>query len=215
MTPDAIRDRLNLSGDQLTLLNEYLYQRNQAYRAQVDRYRKKRAAANGEVERKMVEIAVRKQLSGEFAEQLARHALAPMAARVETQRSTYVAGEGRYTRTDLFLADLRIPVVLGRGKGLGAQVRGSLAVEVKCGMPSYLYAEKDHLVFQAKGHAQADARCTLCSRDIHDLPPDKESELREALRSSGSPLIAMMPSKVEIDRSILAFIRSGEERVRP
>ena len=66
-------------------------------------------------------------------------------------------------------------------------------------------------MFQAGGHKQADAHCTLCSRDIHDLPADKEKELRDTLREAGSPLVGMLPSKNEIDQSCLDFIRQGEE----
>ncbi len=39
-----------------------------------------------------------------------------------------------------------------------------MAFEVKCGKAEYLYSQKDHMVFQAEGHKQADAQCTLCSR---------------------------------------------------
>ena len=67
------------------------------------------------------------------------------------------------------------------------------------------------MVFQAEGHQQADAQCTLCSRDIHDLPPEKEKELRDTLRAAGSPLVATLPRKNEIDQSCLVFIRQGEE----
>ncbi|MBN0595780.1 hypothetical protein JTM42_35445, partial [Pseudomonas aeruginosa] len=40
------------------------------------------------------------------------------------------------------------------------------------------------MIFQAEGHKQADAQCTLCSRDIHDLPEEKQKELRKALREA-------------------------------
>lgn len=65
--------------------------------------------------------------------------------------------------------------------------------------------------FPTEGHKQADAQCTLCSRDIHDLPPEKEKELRDTLRDAGSPMVGMLPSKNEIDQSCLYFIRQGEE----
>jgi len=82
-----------------------------------------------------------------------------------------------------------------------------MAFEVKSGKPEYLYNQKEHMLFQAEGHKQADLHCTLCSRDIHDLTPEKEKELRDALRTAGSPLIGMLPSKNDIDRSCLAFIK--------
>ena len=86
-----------------------------------------------------------------------------------------------------------------------------MAFEVKCGKAEYLYSQKDHMVFQAEGHKQADAQCTLCSRDIHDMQPEKEKELRDTLRDAGSPMVGMLPSKNEIDQSCLDFIRQDEE----
>lgn len=211
ITPDIIRDRMNLSREQQRLLQEYLYDRNPAYRNLVDKYRSEWAAANGDVERNIVNRKVRIQLSGEYAEQLARQALAPLGGSIETQGRTFVGDEGAYTKTDLIVGDLHVPVVLGRGEGMGAPVGGSMAFEVKCGKADYLYSQKDHMRFQAEGHKQADAHCTLCSRDIHDLPAEKETELRDALRSTGSPLVGMLPAKNEIDRSCLEFIKQDKD----
>lgn len=215
ITPDVIRDRLNLSREEQRLLHEYLRDRNPSYRSMVDKFRGEWVAANGDVERNIVSRNVRIHMSGEFAEQLARHALAPLGGKIETQGRTVVGDDGRYTKTDLIVTDLRVPVVLGRGEGMGAPVGGSLAFEVKCGKADYLYAQKDHMLFQAEGHKQADAHCTLCSRDIHDLPPEKEKELRDALRAAGSPLVGMMPAKNDIDHACLAFIQPDKERDLP
>jgi len=211
VTPEVLRDRMNLSSEHRQMLQEYLYERNPDYRAKVDRFREQWVAANGDVERNGVVRKIRIELCGEFGEQLARHALAPMGGRIETQGRTFVGENGRYTKTDLLITDLRVPVVLGRGQGMGAQVGGSLALEVKCGKAQYLYAQKDHMVFQAEGHKHADAQFTLCSRDIQDLSPEKQKELRDALREAGSPLIGMLPSKNEIDLSCLDFVRQSEE----
>ena len=211
ITPDILRDRMNLSAEQRVMFHEYLYDRKPAYRRLVDKYRGEWATAKGDAERNIVARKVGIHLSGEFAEQIARHALAPLGGRIETQRRTFVGENGRYTKTDLIVTDLRVPVILGRGDGMGAQVGGSMAFEVKCGKADYLYSQKDHMVFQAEGHKQADAHCTICSRDIHDLPPEKEKELRDSLREAGSPLVAMLPRKTEIDLSCLGFIRQGDE----
>jgi hypothetical protein len=211
ITPDVICDRLNLSREQQRLLQEYLYDRNPSYRNMVDKYRGEWVAANGDVERNIVNRNARIHLSGAYAEHLARHALAPLGGKIETQGRTLVGDEGRYTKTDLIVTDLRVPVVLGRGEGMGAPVGGSLAFEVKCGKADYLYAQKEHMLFQAEGHKQADAHCTLCSRDISDLPPEKEKELRDALRAAGSPLVGMMPAKNDIDQSCLGFIQPDKE----
>ena len=211
VTPDTLRDRMNLSSEQRRLFQEYLYDRNPAYRKQVDKYRNLWATAKGDAERNIVARRARIHLSGEFGEQMARHALAPLGGRIETQGRTFVGDNGRYTKTDLLITDLRVPVILGRGDGMGAPVGGSIAFEVKCGKAEYLYSQKDHMVFQAEGHKQADAQCTLCSRDIHDLPPEKEKELRDTLRDAGSPMVGMLPSKNEIDQSCLDFIHQDEE----
>ena len=212
VTPDVISDRMNLSPEEQRLFQEYLYDRNPAYRNMVDKYRSEWAAANGDVERNIVNRNARIHLSGEYAEQLARHALAPLGGKIETQGRTFVGDDGRYTKTDLIVKDLGVPVVLGRGEGMGAPAGGSMAFEVKCGKKDYLYSQKDHMSFQAEGHKQADAHCTLCSRDIHDLPPEKENELRAALREAGSPLVGMLPTKNEIDQSCLTFIQPDKER---
>jgi len=211
VTPDTLRDRMNLSSEQRRLFQEYLYDRDPAYRKQVDKYRNLWATAKGDAERNIVARRARIHLSGEFGEQIARHALAPLGGRIETQGRTFVGDNGRYTKTDLLVTDLRVPVILGRGEGMGAPVGGSMAFEVKCGKAEYLYSQKDHMVFQAEGHKQADAQCTLCSRDIHNLPPEKEKELRDTLRDAGSPMVGMLPSKNEIDQSCLDFIHQDEE----
>ena len=211
ITPDTLRDRMNLCAGQRSLLHEYLYDRNTAYRGLVDKYRVEWAAAKGDAERNIVARKTRIHLSGEFAEQMARHALAPLGGRVETQGRTFIDDNGRYTKTDLLVTDLRVPVILGRGESMGAPAGGSMAFEVKCGKADYLYSQKDHMVFQAEGHKQATAHCTLCSRDIHDLPPEKEKELRDTLREAGSPLVGMLPRKNDIDQSCLVFIRQDEE----
>lgn len=211
ITPDTLRERMNLSSEHRQMLQQYLYERNPAYRTQVDKYRTQWAAAQGDAERNIVARKARIHLSGEFGEQIARHALAPLGGRIETQGRTFVGDHGRYTKTDLLVSDLRVPVILGRGAGMGAPAGGSMAFEIKCGKAEYLYAQLDHMVFQAEGHKQADAQCTLCSRDIHDLPPEKQKALRDALRAAGSPMVGMLPRKNDIDQSCLAFIRDYEE----
>lgn len=211
ITPDVIRERMNLSSDQQRLLQEYLYDRNESYRNMVDRYRSQWNSAKGDVERNIVNRNARIHISGEYAEQMARYALAPLGGKIDTQGRTYVGDNGRYTKTDLIVSDLRVPVILGRGDKMGAPVGGSMAFEVKCGKASYLYSQKDHMIFQAEGHKQADAHCTLCSRDIHDLSPEEEKELRDALREAGSPLVGMLPAKNEIDKSCLDAIHQDKE----
>lgn len=211
ITPDLLRDRMNILNGQPRLLQEYLYDRDAGYRNLVDKYRNAWAAAQGDVERNIINRNARIHLCGAYAEHLARHALAPLGDIKDTQVRTYIGHQGRYTKTDLIVSGLRTPVILGRGAGMGAPVGGSMAFEVKCGKADYLFREMDHMMFQAEGHKQADAHCTLCSRDIHDLPPGKEKELRDALRAAGSPLVGMLPLKNDIDQSCLGFIHRDEE----
>jgi hypothetical protein len=212
VTPDTLRDRMNLSTEQLRLFQDYLYDRNPNYRNLIDKYRDQWATAKCDVERNMVSHKTTRGMAGNFGEQLARHALAPLGGKIETQSRTVVGDGGKYTKTDLLITGLRVPVIFGRGTNMWAPVGGALACELKCGKPDYLYKEKDHMVFQAAGHKQADARCTLVSRDIHDLPPEKEKDLRNTLREAGSPIVGMMPYKNEIDKSCLEFIhQAGKE----
>ena len=212
VTPDTLRDRMNLSTEQLRLFQDYLYDRNPNYRNLIDKLRGQWATAKGDVERNMVSRKTTRGMAGNFGEQLARHALAPLGGKIETQSRTVVGDGGKYTKTDLLITGLRVPVIFGRGANMWAPVGGALACELKCGKPDYLYKEKDHMVFQAAGHKQADARCTLVSRDIHDLPPEKEKDLRNTLREAGSPIVGMMPYKNEIDKSCLEFIhQAGKE----
>jgi hypothetical protein len=208
VTPDILRDRMNLSADQMAFFQQYLYDRNPAFRNMVDRYRGEWAAAHGDAERNIVARKTRIHLSGEkFGEELVRHALAPLGGRTETQGRTFVGDGGRYTKIDLVVSDLRVPVILGRGDGMGVPVGGSMAFEVKCGKAEYLYAQMEHMAFQAAGHQSANASCTICSRDIHDLPPEKERSLRDSQHSAGSPLVGMLPRKNEIDQTCLKFIQ--------
>jgi hypothetical protein len=108
VTPDTLRDRMNLSSEQRRLFQEYLYDRNPAYRKQVDKYRNQWATAKGDAERNIVARRARIHLSGEFGEQMARHALSPLGGRIETQGRTFVGDNGRYTKTDLLVTDLRV-----------------------------------------------------------------------------------------------------------
>jgi len=206
ITPDVIRDRINLSQEQQNLLHEYLYERKPAFRKMTDKFRAEWAGAKGDVERNIVNRKVRINLSGAYAEEMVLHALAPLGGKVETQGITYVGDGGRYTKTDVLVSNLYAPVILGKGQNMGAPAGGSMAFEVKCGKADYLYAQIDHMVFQAEGHKQADAHCTLCSRDIHDLPVEKEKEIREKLRVAGSPMVGMLPRKNDIDQSCLDLI---------
>ncbi|WP_303285299.1 hypothetical protein [Marinobacter sp. SS8-8] len=199
ITPKELHSRLNLSVEQQRYYFEYLVDRDPAFRAKITDYRSQLEVANGAAERHAVQLKIRRNLSGYCGEKIVEEALGPLGHRADTQARTTFE-DGRFTKTDLIIEDLKVPVILGRGEGMSAPAGGSVAIEVKCGRASYLYSQKDHMVFQSGGHQEANASMTVCSRDIKDLTPEQEEELREALRIAGSPLIGMLPTKDEIDK---------------
>ena len=200
VTPKDIHTQLNLSAEQQRYYFEYLAERDPTFRAKIADYRHQLEAANGPAERHAVQLKMRRNLSGYCGEKIVEHALSQLGEKTETQSRTTFE-DGRYTKTDLVIKELRNPVILGRGEGMSAPAGGSIAIEVKCGKSSYLYSEKDHMVFQSAGHKNADASMTICSRDIKNLTPQQEQELRDALREAGSPIIGMLPEKDEIDKA--------------
>lgn len=208
VTPQDLHSRLNLSTEQLCYYFEYLADRDPAFRIKIADYRRQLDAANGSAERHAVQLKIRRNLSGYCGEKIVEQVLSPLGHKADTQARTTFE-DGRFTKTDLIIEDLKVPVILGRGEGMSAPVGGSIAIEVKCGRASYLYAQKDHMIFQSGGHQQANASMTVCSRDIKDLTPKQEEELREVLRNSGSPLMGMLPAKDEIDKACWDMVASS------
>ncbi|UPU37498.1 hypothetical protein M1B72_07280 [Geomonas paludis] len=209
VTPKELRDRLNLSVEQQRYFYQYLADRDPDFRAKIAGYRRELDAASSLADRQAVQLKVRRNLSGYCAEELVRHALGPLGTRVDTQART-VFDDGRFTKTDLVVEGLKVPVILGRGEGMGAPVGGSVAVEVKCGQAGYVYGQRRHMIFQSGGHKRFDASMTLCSRDIKATAQERQGELRDPLREAGSPLVAMLPTKEEFDAACWAVI-TGEE----
>jgi len=200
VTPAELNARLNMSPEQLRYFIEYLADRDPAFRTKIADYRQELEAAKGPAEKHVVQLKIRRNMSGLYGEKIVEYALSPLGQKVNTQsRTTFESG--RFTKTDLIVEDLKIPVILGRGEGMSAPAGGSIAIEVKCGRANYLYSQRDHMVFQSGGHQDASTSMTVCSRDIKDLPPGEEEELRATLREAGSPLIGMLPKKDEIDRA--------------
>jgi hypothetical protein len=200
ITPKQLHSRLNLSVEQQRFYFEHLADRDPAFRAKISDYRSQFEAANGPAERHALQLKIRRNLSGYCGEKIVEQALSPLGHKADIQAQT-TFDDGRFTKTDLIIENLKVPVILGRSKGMSAPVDGSIAIEVKCGRASYLYSQKDHMVFQSGGHQKANASITVCSRDIKDLTPEQEGELRGALRNAGSPLIGMLPTKDEIDKA--------------
>jgi hypothetical protein len=208
--PKELHSRLNLSVEQLRYYFEYLDDWDPTFRAKIADYRNQLDVANGPAERHSIQLKIRRNLSGYCGEKIVEQALSPIGHKANTQARTTFE-DGRFTKTDLIIEDLKVPVILGRGEGMSASAGGSIAVEVKCGRASYIYSQKDHMVFQSGGHQAANASMTVCSRDIKYLAPEQEEELREALRNAGSPLIGMLPTKDEIDKASWEMVTSSSE----
>ncbi len=209
ITPQHIHDRLNLSCDQLDLFAKNLYDRDRDFKTKIDHYREQYKAASGSAEKLAVSIQARRGGAGDFAEKLVVHAFQPIGT-ISTQPRTFF-DDGKYTKTDLFVSNLKTPVILGRGDGMSAPVGGSVALEVKTGHADYLYRQKEHMEFQAKGHERANASMTVCSRDIKSLSQEKEAELRESLKTAGSPILGMLPSKDKLDGAVLRLISQNKD----
>jgi hypothetical protein len=210
LTPKDLHDRFNLSPGQLKEFLQYLAYRDPAFREKIAAYRRELDNARGPAERKLVQDKIRKNFSGLLAEKLAEYALKPLGkVKVHVSKTTK---DGKVTIIDIIVEDLNNPVILGRGKGMSAPKGGKLAIEVKSGHAPYLKSQEDHMAFQAQGHEDADTSFTLCTRDINDLSPEAEEELRRKLKESGSPLIGMLPRKDELDKAAWDAVTGDETR---
>lgn len=205
LRPTDLLSRLSLSCPQMYQFLGYLEGKDAGFRAKINDYRRQLSACRGSAEILLVQGKVRKYMSGYLGEAVANHALRPYSGNVSTQARTYFE-DGRYTKTDLLVEGLKVPVVLGKGEGHYAPQGGSIGIEVKCGHPDYLYSQKDHLLFQSGGHKGASAAVTLCSADIRDLPDEKQRELREELDKAGSPMLGMLPKKDDMDEACWAYV---------
>lgn len=205
ITPDIISSRFKLAETEQAYFQKYLYERNSKYKELADRFASEYKNSRSNLELNNTSRKIRSNLAGSYGERLAQYALAPLGKNIETERRTIVGDSATFT--DISISSLKNPIILGRGDNMGARVGGTMAFEIKTGKPEYLYSEKEHMVFQAKGHKHADARAVLCSKDIHNLPQEKQDELRRTLREAGSALIAVLPTKQEIDKSCISFIK--------
>jgi hypothetical protein len=206
--PQSIHDRLNLTPEQRRLYIQYLTETDPAFRQKIAAYRECLANANGPAERDAIFTKMSRNLSGELAEKLVKNAFGPLGTDVETH-VRYEIKNGKITFTDIVISGLKEPVILGKGAGMAAPKGGAIAIEVKTGHKRYLKEQKEHMETQAEGHKQADASVVLCSRNIKDLSPEEEAELRAALKASGSPILAMLPEKDDIDGSLWAAIQGA------
>lgn len=213
--PDTLNARLNLTFEEQALYLNYLMERDPAFRNKIGEYRTLLSEAKGDAEKLAVQLKIRRNLSGYYGEKIVETALGALAHKTDTQGVT-ITDNGRYTKTDIILEDLKVPVISGRGEGRSAPVGGSIAIEVKFGKAEYIYAQKSHMIFQSQGHKRADTAVTICSRDIKNLSESQEKEIRDALSEAGSPLIGMLPTKEEVDKALWTLVTSenhfqGEE----
>ena len=197
--PDEIFKRLNLSSIEMTAILYDKYAKDEKFYNLINSYRKELETSSKEE----IIIKLKKNLAGNLGEEIVIRAFAPYGKNVLTQERT-VMEDGKYTKTDLILKDLKAPIILGKGEGMGA-------IEVKTGKSSYLYVQKEHMQFQSLGHLDSKLSCTICSKDIKDLSAEKEEELRNTMKNSGSPLFGMLPYKEELDKVCIDFV-FGEDK---
>ena len=202
ITPDVLHDRLNASENQIQATLAYTMATDEKFRDVVVRLR---AQAENSVNAEQVERQIRKTVTGRVCEELVKSAFAPFGGKISTQEVKEFE-DGTYTKIDLVIKDLKEPLILGRGEGMAASAGGTIAIEVKSGKKEYLMQQKEHLQFQAQGHQDYDASCTICTRDIHDLPPESEQQLRKVLRDAGSPILGMLPRKETLDTACVNFV---------
>ena len=202
--PDEINRRLDLSEAEIKSILIEKYGKDEKFKAMIDEYRK----VISENPNHNIDDRIKKNLSGMLGEEIVIKSLSPYCENISTQDRTYF-DDGRYTKTDLILKNLKVPVILGRGDGMGGIVGGELAIEVKTGRPEYIFSQMEHMMFQAQGHQKSDISCTICSKDIKDLGENKEKILRSSLRESGSPLLGMLPKKEVLDSICKDFVYGG------
>ena len=206
--PDEIFKRLNLSSVEMTAILYDKYAKDEKFFNLINSYRKELETSSKEE----IILKLKKNLAGNLGEEIVIRAFAPYGKNVLTQERT-VMEDGKYTKTDLILKDLKVPIILGKGEGMGAREGSDLAIEVKTGKSSYLYAQKEHMQFQSLGHLDSKLSCTICSKDIKDLSVEKEKELRDTMKNLGSPLFGMLPYKEELDKVCIDFVFGEDKNV--
>ena len=198
--PKELDERLNPSREVLQGLLESRYQNDSKFKAQVDSYREQ-----GKINRQAVEDKIKKNMVGNFAEELVKDALKPYGGVYRTQERVYLP-DGTYTKPDFILEDLKVPLIVGKGDGMGVRENRSIAVEVKAGQSDYILSQREHLEKQAQGHVQCDASWTICTRDVRDIQATKQQDLRSAIRNAGSPIVGVLPYKKDLDDVCINFV---------
>lgn len=208
-TPSDVLQRLNPNKQVCTGLLTELCKEDGGFMAMVAAYRKDGSDPD---KRSGIELKIRKNMAGRLAEEIVKGALEPFGESVDTQSRTDLE-DGAYTKIDLVVKNLKVPLILGKGERMAAREGADLAVEVKAGKSDYLRGQKSHLIFQASGHSGFGLSCTVCTRDIKDLSEESEEELRKKLREAGSPILGMLPRKEELDGICIDFVFGEKKNV--
>lgn len=205
--PDDINNRQNVSKDIVNAILQYLYVTDLNFRTTIDNLRRQFKETGDD---KVVVTKIKKNVVGRLAEEIVIRTYLPLGKKIETQHKSDL-DDGSYTKIDMILYELKAPLILGRGEGMGTREGSNLAIEVKSGNKDYLYSQLAHMEKQAQGHKDCEISCTVCTRDIKDLSIEKEEELRTRMRLAGSPILGMLPRKKELDDECIKFVIEGVE----
>lgn len=199
--PQEIIERMNpLEDIQLGLL-ENLYRTDPHFHDRVDSYRRK--IGEGGKQEEYVRTQSRRNMAGGLGEDIIRDGMAPFAETVEMQTRQDLK-DGRYTKIDIVLKNLKRPMVFGRGEGMAAMKGGSVAIEVKSGHEDYLKAQEGHILTQVEGHADYELSLVLFSRDIKDM--SGESAYRDEIKEAGSKPLGVLPRKDDLNAVVWDFL---------
>jgi hypothetical protein len=151
---------------------------------------------------------LRRSTSGKLGEAIAADGLGALG-KVELQRTVTLPNattivDGRLTATTN-------PLVLGRGVFI--EKGGSLSWEAKARAAENLGTElRTHVAgLQVPGHlALGDKSIVLVSRDIYQV--SGEAAARQAVKESGSYVMALLPEKRVMDEALMRVIRARLER---
>lgn len=204
--PDDIAKRLDVNINQMNYILNDLYINDKNFKEIIDKYRLEINTKGKDY----VKTQVKKNISGRIAEEIVIRGLGSLGESVETQPITYNE-DGSYTKTDIIIKNLKQPVILKKGVGMGAREGNDLAIEVKSGSKDYLFSQKEHMIYQTEGHKSSKISCTIVTKNIKDLSPEKNKELRMALEEAGSPIIGVLPRKEEIDNVCINFVLGVEK----
>lgn len=208
--PDQLRDRFQMDRGVLREFIRDMSCRDRAYHDMLQRLRVRYAEARGPVERKWVADHARGFFSGRTNELLAEEGLRPLANHLEHQHRVTLQ-DGGVTVVDLVLRDMNQAVIFGRGPGRSVQAGQDLGAEMKAYRTGNYMQELDHLTRQVGGHRELDASVVLCSRDIAELPAEKQRQFRDAVAAEGSFVLGILPKKEELDAACLAAIQEKED----